>query len=316
MEVSKKNLTVLVMPTKKTSDILVTISFPFEVSKEYLKQLMCNCFAHPAELKENVENTALAFALFETIRDKITGSVLEMSKTKVSNISCYTTGSNFSIKWNCQGSITNFRKTCNIAVSCLNPIKLYAKYTENIKVLTSKGAKKEEFNYCVRKMVESLKDIKIVAVGKININQEKLQDVFDTVFSKVPSAEVPPSKGTSIEKHPKHEQKYPVIKCNDISAPILADYLKLNAAGISIEVTSQGIVILNTAESKLSALKDKQRIKDYIVRKCEKLGDEFLPLLVYFSISQNFADAMTATKMIKQKITPKKVEEILIKHLI
>lgn len=317
MNVKSKNIQLTVAFTKRVSDIAVCISIPFSgIAQCCLKKLSCNC-SEPSELMQGSEEAALAYALFETVRDKLTGSALEVFKTKVSNISCYAIGDIFSIQFNTQATGTNLRKTCGLALSCFSPQKLYSKYSENIRMLCGKPGKKTEFNYCVKKMIDGIKkSVDIVCVGKIKTDNSKLKDIVDVIQNKMPEMDAPSAKESEAPpKRQKHDEVYPVIKCSGIAAAGVADYLRSNFNGVSLEVSSHGVVVYNTT-SKLDQLKDKHRIKDYFEKKYNRLDNEFANLFAYFSLTQKYVNSDTLSKIINGKLTPSKLTEFTAKALL
>lgn len=318
MELTKKNINICIGVTKKVSDIAICLSIPFSgMAMCCVKKLLTNC-SDVKELMNGSEEAALAFALFELIRDKLSGSALEVYKTKVSNVSCYALNGNLVIRWNTQGTVTSLRKTCGIVVSCLTPSKLFTKYTENIKFLCGKNGNKETFNFCVKKLSESIKkNIYIVAIGKINIDKTKLEDLLDTVLKKMPDQNIPLAK--EIETPEKRTSAkidlYPLIKCSGLAAVAVADYIRSSSNGMAVEVTSQGVIVFNHSwETKHKQLKDSNRIVDYVEKKYDRLEEEFPAVYAYFSLTQNYIDSDTLKKILKN-LKPAKLIELIKKTL-
>lgn len=317
MEVRNKNLSLVVGVSKRVPDIAVNITFSFPgVAECCLKGLLCNCAEGERELKNGSHNAALAYALFEAIRDKLVSSPLELSKSRVSNISCKTIGNSLSISWNCQGTGSSLRKTCGLAISCLYPHKLFSKYSENIKFLSGKGGNKDEFAYCVKRMAEGIKKgVQLTAVGKINTDDKKLKDILEVIAKKMPSQEnIGSGKAPTFEKEKEKEEKeeYPHIKCSGITAAIVADYIRSNSGGMGVEVVNDGVIVYNMSwKSKQKQLSDSRRINDYIQKKYERLGAEFANLYAYFVLTQGYANGDTAAKIIKTKQSPAKLAGLI-----
>jgi hypothetical protein len=320
MELKKNSTIVTVSTTKKVSDISVSLTVNFEgLSSFCLKKISASCYntASENELSKGSEEAALAYALYETIRDKLSGSALEIYKTKVSNVSCFSIDEKLVVRWNTQGTVTALRKSCGLVASCLHPAKLFTKYTDNIRFLGGKP-NKEVFNYCAKKLSENIKkNIHFLAVGKINITKEKLNDVVMAINKKLPDMDIPSAK--EIEAPPKREKtemKYPIIKSSGLSAAILADYIRSSSNGMSVEVTDNGVMIYNNLwETKKTQLKQSDRIKDYIDKKYVRLDDEFIPIFTYFMMMQSYADGITLSKNINAKIKPNKLVELIKKSL-
>ncbi len=317
MEVHDKNITLTVGVYKKSSDITVnmTIAFP-GVAECCLKGLMYNCADGGKGAMKGSAEAALAFALFEAVRDKLVSSPLEMTKSRVSNIACHAIGGTISIGWNCQGTGSILRKTCGLAVGCLHPHKLFSKYSENYKFLSGKSGNKDEFAYCVKKMAEGIKNgVQLVAVGKINTDNSKLKDIMGVIAGKLPAAE---SLGAGTapsypeDKSEDDVKKYPVIKCSGVAAAAVAEYVRANSGGMGVEVTNVGVVVYNHSwNSKQKQLAENRRIKDFVEKKYVKVGTEFSNVFAYFILTQRDANANTAAKVIKGKQTPDKLAELI-----
>jgi hypothetical protein len=320
MEIKKKNITITLGVTKKVADIIISISIPFEgIATCCLKRLKCNC-GEPGELMVGSEEAAMAFATFEVIRDKLTGSGLEIFKTKVSNVDCYSIDKHLTINFSTQGTGTSLRKTVGIVMSTLNPIKLFSKYSENIKFLSGKGGNREEFNYCAKKLADGIKKgIHITAVGKINTDKSKLSDILDVIVSKIPELELPSAKEiSSPQKRQKDTETYSVVKCSGLTAVAVADYLRNTSNGMAVELVDSGVIVYNmSAESKIKQLNDKKRIEDFVYRKYDKLEekDELSAIFAYFALSQGYANANTAGSIALSKLKPEKLIELIKKAL-
>lgn len=315
MEYKTKNLKISLVTSKKVADISICISIPFpDVAECCLKKLSCNC-TEEGGLMKGSEKAALAYALFETVRDKLVGSALEIAKTRVGNVSCFTIGNYFNIRVNTQGTSTNLRKVCGIVLSCFHPEKFFSKYSENIRFLSGKPGQKPEFNYCAKEMITAIKSgINVVVAGKIKIDKNKLKEIGDSVFNKLPSHENIKDTKVPESKAVESESSYPLIKCSGISLAGIADYVRNNSNGMSIEITKKGLLVYNTT-SKLDQIKDKNRITEYISKKYERLGDDFMPIFVYFAITQEFADSNTLEKIISAKLTPSKLKTEVLKAI-
>jgi len=316
METRVKNVTLLLGITKRVPDIAVSMSFSYPgIADCCIKQLLCNCSSKSSQLKKGSHEAALSYAIYEVIRDKFVSSPLELSKTRVSNITCKSIDNHFTISWNCQGTGSSLRKTCGLALSCLYPHKLFSKYSENIRFLSGKNGNKEEFAYCVKKMNEGInKYIQISAVGKISMDATKLKEILSAAVDKMSKTENIGS-GSSPEysnNDSQHEEEYPIIKCSGIAAAATADYIRTNSGGMGVDVCNHGITIYNTAwNAKKKQLSDSRRIGDYIQKKYERLGAEFPNLFAYFVSTQSYGNSLTISKIIKNKQPASKMKELI-----
>jgi hypothetical protein len=322
MHVSKKNISLTVGQTKKVPDIIVSLSIPFKnVSPYYLKSLKNTCIMKLEHANNEVISSCVAFALYEHIRDKLSGSGLEVFKNKVSDINCESINGNLSISWHTQGTGTSIRKTCGVAMTCMNPAKLFTKTSENVKFLTGKGCHKEEALYVANELAHGIKKtINISVVGKINTDKDKLEDILDVIVKKLPDVEITPAKDTTSPSKEKNEYEhiYPMVKCSGLEAAVVADYIRNNSNGMSVQIHDEGVVVFNTSwETKHKQLKDKQRIKDYVNKKYAKLEDkdELSPIFAYFTLSEGFIDANIAKRIIGTKMHSKDMSDMIGKCL-
>jgi hypothetical protein len=297
MELKHKNLTAIVGQCNKVPDIAVILGLHYKCSKENLMNLKNNM---PSEkLTTGAESSALGYALFEAVRDKFIGSPLELSKSRVSRVDCDCIDGKLSISWNTQGTFSMLRKTVGLALTTMDPAKLYSRYAENVKLLGGKNDR-DIFNYLAAELSAAIKkEIKLVAVGKIKMDAAKLKELLQTAENKQPDITSLP-KGTKPPVHEKHECAYPSVEASGVSAVILADYIKAKSGGFGVEVCDGKVVVYNKSwDSKKKSLKS--RAKDYVKQKYEKLGDDFPCILAYMAITQSYADCCTAYQIIKSK---------------
>lgn len=305
MEVKHKNIHLVLDIAKKTPDLAVCLSIPFKASPYSLKKLVCNNPSAEPELQPKSEEAALAFAVYECVRDQFIATPLEATKSKVSRMSCKVLNGQLNIYWNTQGTGSALRKTLSLAFKCLNPSKMFAKYSENMKFLGGK-ANREHFNYCVKLMNEGIKkEICIAAVGKINTNEAKLKEIVEAAVVKLPALEMPSAKETSApEKRDCSAKEFPSVKVADAaSCIVVADYIRSNSNGMNVE-SHDGIVEIynDNWESMHNKIKDANRINNFCKSKYEKLGDAFVQLLAYHSLVNQFADASSVGKLLKSKV--------------
>lgn len=308
------NLTVGI--TRKVADIVVAISVPIKgVAPCCLNRLKTNCgSAEP--LMPGSEESALVYALYEAVRDKLSGSGLEVLKSKASNVKCSYTNDHFTISFHTAGTGTALRKASGLALSCYNPAKLFSKYSENIRFLTGKGGNREEFNFVAKKLVEGIhKSIAITAVGKINVDEKKMVDIVKVLVGKLPDIDMSALKPAiqPAKKKPEVEDKpYPIIKCDGLTAAVVSDYIRNNSNGMSVDITNEGVVVYNHLwESKHKQLKDKKRINEYIAKKYGKLDVELASVFTYFALSEEFVDATIAAKVVSSKLKTSNMTEVL-----
>lgn len=312
MESKLKNLTLVVGICKKVPDIAVLMGLHYDCSKINLINLKTN---NPSgELLNGAEGSALGYALFEAIRDKFIGSPLELARSRVSRVDCDSINGKFLISWNTQGSVSMLRKTIGLALSCLDPAKLYAKYAENMKLLGGKNDR-DVFNYLANEMIAAIKKgIKVDVVGKIKVDAAKLKDLLAKADKKQKSpASVP--KGSKPPKHADCPCDYPHVKVSGIAAVVVADYIKSKSGGYGVDVYDGKVVVYNKSwDTKKKSLKGSSA-KDYVRQKYEKLKDDFACVLAYLAITQGYADCCTVSQIIKTKPSAASMAALIQKSL-
>lgn len=306
IEVKSKSVELHVLPCKKLPDIAVIMGIPYKCDKHCMSKLQSNSKCE--NFHEGAESAALGFALYEVIRDKFIGSPLELSKSRVSRVSCNALNDKLLISWNTQGTGSMLRKTMGLVLSTLNPVKLFSKYSENLKMLGGKVDRKV-FNTCASDMVKAInKSVKFVAVGKITTDKSKLNDLISKVVKKQPKMETPAAKDMAKPtKRDAFKPSYPTIKVSGVAAVAVADYVRSQSGGMGVDVYTDMIIVSNESwDSKKKSLKSAERVKKYVQQKYEKLAKEkiFHCMLAYLAITQDFADCCTVAKIIKSKPTP------------
>ena len=309
MEAKNKNVCVVHGQSRRVGDSAVSMGLDYSVSPLCLELLSNNSKAN--ECHDGAECAATAYALFEVVRDKMIGSPLEVSRSKVSRIVCGFIGGEFVISWNTQASFSAIRKTLSLALSSLSAPKLYSKFAENCKLL---GCKSDPsvFNDCANQLTVAIKkEVKFAIVSKAKVDATKLKDLVAKVVVKIPKQETL-SGAKKPEKHSVHKNEYPVIKATGISAVVAADYIRSKSGGMGVYVMGNEVVIYNnTWTTKQKSLKAASRVGDYVRQKYEKLGADFPNVLAYVAISQGSGNTSTAAKIIKSKPTPASMKELL-----
>lgn len=298
---------------KKVPDIAVIMGIHFKAHKPCLNKLKGN---HTCEkIYTGVESACLGYALFECVRDKMVGSPLEMSRSRVSRIGCNALNGKFLITFNTQGSVSMLRKNIGLVLSCMAPPKLYSKYAENCKLMGCKSDR-SVFNKLANDMTAAIKkEIKINVVGKIKIDVPKLKDILSKTAKKLP-VQISMAGASAAPKYDEYQCSYPYVKATGISAITVADYILSKSGGMSVDVFDDQVVVYNNSwKTKQAVLKKTDRIKDYVRQKYEKLGADFHCILAYMAIIYNWADCCTVAQILKTKPTPASMVELLKKSL-
>lgn len=305
MEASAGPVKVTILNCKRAPDLAVSICVPFVSCKHCLTQLMVSTPGQSCELSHA---SALLFAIFSNVRARVMSSPLELSKVKISHMSC-SGGDHFTLEWNTQGSFTSLRKTCTKAIKQMTTSGAYSKYNDAIRILGGKPDR-DEFDALCAAFVGSLKNVSVVAVGKININEEKTKLIAEAVAKKVPQLKAGSHK--ALKGHKPCQLEYPALKASNLDALVLADFISSKLKS-PVEVYPGLVYVINKHfESKKASLA--AGIDDY-AKKYEKLEENLKPVLAYIGLSRYILDCEAMRKIIKASVTPKSLETILRHHL-
>lgn len=313
LESKNKRINICIEPCKKIPDLAVLISFKYECSTSCLKKLKYNAPALEPKLSKDSDESALVYSLVECIKEKLTGNPLEMLKSKVSSMKCWQLNKQFMISFKCQGTGSALRKVLSVSLSCMAPQKLFSKYSENIRFLGGVPNKKH-FLYAVDKLNQGLEQINICAVGKININSEKLNNLTSSISKKLP--ELMKVKKSDME-HPEEREcvgkMYPVVKANSLESLFIADYIRSNSGGMGVELHDGVVEVYNDKwDSKRKQLSDKKRISDYVDKKYSKLVNNNLECVVnYYGISSSYVDYNISKKLMKMKLNLSDIKKMI-----
>jgi len=299
-----KNIELTVGPCKKLPDIAVILGIHFDVCHASLFKLD-ESFSFDNMKGNKVytgsEKASLAYAFYIAVRDKMVGSPLEISRSRVSRINFDSQEGKFMLSWNTQGSVSMLRKTIGLAIAAMNPHKLYSKYAVNCKNLGC-SADRDIFNHVANEMADAIKkSVKIVAVGRIKVDSAKIKDLLQKVDKKMPNLST--EKGTKPPPHDKFVHEFPTIKASGITSAVVEDYIRSQGMG----TTSMGdeIIIYNKSfATKKTTLKKADRIKNYVRQKYEKLGSDFPCIFAYLCITQMYCTCCSAAAIIKTKPSP------------
>jgi len=291
---------------KVPAGIANAVCIPFEFSGHCMKCLRSNsseCSGCPG-----AEESALAYAVFESIHRSLTGTPVKLGKSKASGIDC-SINNHFVVYWNTPSQFGVCRRDVLLVLKAITPEKLFQGYVDNCRLIGADKSR-EQFNRCVGKFHAAMKDIDVFMVGKANIDSKKLKDIAD----KVKKMEFPTGKPTpAASKAPEHKKKEEsekdakakyCIPDKTLAGPLLVSYITAKASGISAELVDSHVVVYSpVAKTKLVSLSDKNKIAEFAKNGFGKLDDELQAVLSYYMITTGTADChnLKATKNIKEK---------------
>ena len=312
MEAKLKNVKITVGASKKLPDIAVILGIFFQTHKHNLKKIKCH---EVGELCNGIERACITYALFELVREKLIGSPLEISKTRVSSVRCNALNGKFLLSWNTQGSLSMLRKTIGVVLSCLVPHKLYSRYVNNCKLMACKHDR-PVFNKLANELSAAItKNITIAVCGKIKLTPAKLKDLLAKAYKKYPT-QTSVKDVAPVPKYIEFADTFPHISATGIAAVAVAEYISSKSGGMLVSVYDKKVIVYNKSwDAKRKSLKKASRIDDYTRLKYKKLKTEFPCIFAYLAITREFADCCTVTKIIKSKPGADVVNKLLKKSL-
>lgn len=282
----------------------VSISFKAQNVNWFVLQKLkaerpCGC----AELAYSSEYTALVYSIYDSVRDKLIGTAGNQLKSKVNNVGCGMCHGNFIISFTCHNSVTGIRKSLGLAMSKMNPAKLYPRYQKYIRLLGGKPIRAEFLN-CVNAIGQIKPNVTVVTKSKIT--PETKAKVSETVIKKLYSFE---KAGGS--KVPASSNKEPGV----------TEFVYVTPSGFGIMFVIQFLDFLNIpsiqADDKVIIFArsipkiQPAKVDRFVKMTFGKMADKLTNAALYSAISGSILCAGHIKSMIDAKITPAKISKIL-----
>jgi len=320
IESKKNNLHLFVSSTNKVGNVVVSIGFETDCSSTALRSLKsgCSCTCQNEEKKcfpKGSECTSVCFALYKVIENKLAGSPLDVFKSKVGKVCCNFTQKVFYIFWDVQGTVSAVRKSLGMALSCLNPSKVYSIYQDCMRMLNH-SSDRNVFNYVAEELCKSINS-KLVCgvVGKIKADNDKLNGMLEVLSKKLYKFEVDGKKEKPTNNVECVGEKC-LIKCSGWESGILKDYLNFKLKGIAISTQSEGLC-LNMKDARFDSIKSKLKdgVHDFMNAKFGKVKVDLYPILSHLLLSSGILDPIHVHKLLKESPSVNDMEKAVVKCL-
>jgi hypothetical protein len=258
-------------------------------------------------LASGSEYTALAYCVFDAVRDKLIGSPDAQMKSKTTCVSMGFCHGNFIISYVCQPSLTAVRKSLGLALSRMDAGKMYPRYQKYMRLLGGKP-NRDEFDYCV-----AMLDVEpnIVICAKTDITKDKLKAIQEVVEKKLPEQTKGP-KGVKPESFSKDmgETEYPTVSGDGVSSMFVLDFLD----AIQVPALFDGKNIILYTKNKVPA--DASKIERYTASSYGKLKDKINQVAVFSATSRGLLCFGHLGQLENEKLTPSSIASMIKKALL
>jgi hypothetical protein len=311
MEKTHGPIRVFLVNNKLLPNAVVTIGFKYQCNWFVLQKLIrgqpCSCL----ELAYASENTCVAYSIYEIIKEKLVGSPLEQSKSKVSAMSCNYQNGEFIMTLSCPNNLPTIKKNLLVVMSKITPHKYYTKYAHNITLLNGKPSK-SEFLYCAD-LLKAI-TINVFIIGKFNITDDKFSDIVEKTSAKYikPPAQTG-DRPRSLDKN-QGRTDYPTNIADGYTAVFVKDFIK-SETGLPVVIHSGEVIVYNRKWVVTSKKITDDTVKKYSDQKYAKLNDNFIPMTLYMAATECLLDVPNMIKMYKDNPSPSVAVEYIKKAL-
>ena len=320
IEAKKNNLHLFISPTSKVGSVVVSIGFETDCNAGILRNLKsgCCCNCQQDEKKcfpKGAECTSVCFSLYKLVQTKLAGSPLDVFKSKVGNVCCNFSQGVFYVFWDVQGTVSAVRKSLGMALSCIQPSKVYSIYQDCMRMLNH-HSDRNAFNFVADELCKSINSKLVCAVvGKIKADNDKLNAMLDVLSKKLPKLDCD-GKKEKPSGHVECVSEHCSIKCSGWSSGILKDYLNFKLKGINISTNEHGLC-LNMKDARFETMKSKLKegVSDFMSAKFGKVKTDLYPILSYLLLSSGSLDPIHVQKLLKDKPSVSEMEKAVVKCL-
>lgn len=270
MDFKSGNVSMSVRPAKEFKTALICIGFKASGSELCLRAIGSNS----AVKCDEADDTAVLYALFMHVREKLGKNLAAEIKSKISYIECAIQDGYFNIYIECDASGTTIRKTLGGVFAGLDPAKARSMYKQTIRAM---GAKPDDdaFDAVANSLISSIKNhVKVVVGGKAFGASNKKKDVMEECLKKAADKLDPSSvskgssrKETSFPDAPDSNEVFVMSKTGD-PASVVVGWMFGKSFLPNLNVTDRQLVVHKKQETAFMKLGDK---KDYIQKKAEGL---------------------------------------------
>lgn len=241
IEGNKGSISMYVASSKLVPNCAVGLCFDMKIEGCAMHRIIntysCDC------KPKGTEEAVLCYSLYLAVKQALVGTPNAVIKSKSSNVVCGHHDGMFFINWTVKGTVTNIRKSLNMAVSVLKPAKLNSTYGELVKNM--KGVKRDTFGYVADVAAKSIKSkLTVGVVGNTKMTKEQLLDVLDVVNDKfdvetISGSKNAPSGHVDCQCHENSTE----VKVKGWESTVLADYIESKIKGSQVCICDNYLLV-------------------------------------------------------------------------
>jgi hypothetical protein len=296
-------LTIVTSRLAPSAAVSITIAAPdlnWFVLQKLLTERPCGCLS----LARCSEYTALVYAMYDDIRDRLVGTPDNQTKSKVNTVSCGFHNGQFIISYTCQSSITAIRKSVGICMSRMSPQKRFQRYSKYIRLLGGSPRRDEFFN-CAKRINSTLNPC-VFVVAKIKTDKTKEENILSVINNKYPDNDNIESGSKPLsESNARGSTEYHEMKSSGYDSMFAIDYLdSINVPALS---TGHSIIIFDKKWSKIKPAS----IDRYISTKFSKMKDKLIPAVLYSATSRGLLCYPDLRSLMSANPSPSDISKII-----
>ncbi|RGB31034.1 hypothetical protein C1646_817568 [Rhizophagus diaphanus] len=253
--------------------VAITIGFPFRVNHWILRLLTTGSYILDSKT-ERIDETILAFAAFQNIKNILHASAGASMRNKSTQLTCGTQEKEFLITAVCVRNGTSTKKCAGILLEGLRFDKFLPSYKNICNNLGIKPSK-DAFEFAVYDAIRFVQNkLAVVVTGRVSITKDKFDDFTKNLANKLPEyhvSKVSSSPRTVPLQEGKHTE-YSSIHVSGLEGVFLYEYIKGSIPAIALFISDSNLWFPAHMENKVYNLSDKARITRFAQRVMRKFG--------------------------------------------
>lgn len=267
--VSAGAVSVRVEPTRAATQACVVVGIPFETNHWVFDALRGSCFP-PANVGDTsrLDETVLAFAAFEAVREKLDGTTVDAIRNRVVDASCGAQGAEFLISVTCAPTLASARKCAGIVLQNLRWGTFFSRYSnwcQSLGVRPDKAAFSQaaaEANAAVATRVV------VVATGKVAATEAGVAKTVEALGRKLKDAP-PKETGRPRVVLPEElsfggEPRYVAHPAGGLAGVVVHNFVDSSARGEPSHLVSGTLFVAKKKEADAARLAKGERPTKYV----------------------------------------------------